>query len=258
MDSLLQQFAKKESAWRFLKLALKLRASEPAFGYVLIHLANHADGHGVCYPSYKLLMDETGYTSDVTITGALKFWKSAGILTWKKGWGNAHGRKSNVYQFHEDAMVTLLEKQKAERGNLSEESDETSVSLDETSVRGGMKPQLVRSKVSAIERSQLQNAPALNAGAARFSDVDTTAEEGMRQQAHLEETAVSAISSETAVSAISSPVYDIPDALAFDPTELPDHRWGAKRGIGRGLTDAEIVMKNRLNAERVKPQTMIQ
>jgi hypothetical protein len=39
----LQQFTKKESPWRFLKLALKLRAPEPAFRHVLVTLADHAN-----------------------------------------------------------------------------------------------------------------------------------------------------------------------------------------------------------------------
>ena len=53
-------------------------------------LADHANAAGVCYPSYDLLMAETAYTSKQTITGALKYWKNAGVLTWKKGWGNSY------------------------------------------------------------------------------------------------------------------------------------------------------------------------
>jgi hypothetical protein len=93
----------------------------------------------------------------------------------------------------------------------------------------------------------------LNAGAALSPDVDTTAEERVRQQTHVEQTAVNAISFETAVSAISSPAYDIPDSLEYDADQSQGHCWGAKRGIGRGLTNDEIVVKNRLNTERVKP-----
>src|ERR1035441_3452086 len=94
----LQQFNKKESPWRFLKLALKLRAPEPAFRHVLVTLADHANSDGACYPSYDVLLAETAYTSKQTITGALKHWKDAGVLTWKKGWGNIHKRRSNEYR----------------------------------------------------------------------------------------------------------------------------------------------------------------
>jgi|HubBroStandDraft_3_1064219.scaffolds.fasta_scaffold54317_2 hypothetical protein len=92
----LQQFTKKESPWRFLKLALKLRAPEPAFRHVLVTLADHANRDGVCYPSYDLLLAETAYTSKQTITGALKHWKNVGVLKWKKGWGNSQAQVERV------------------------------------------------------------------------------------------------------------------------------------------------------------------
>ena len=97
MANPLQKFNKKPSAWRFVKLALKLRAPEPAFGYVLITLAGYANAEGVCYPGYGTLMEDTAYTSKQTITRALKYWRSLGVLTWRKGWGNTHTRVGRTF-----------------------------------------------------------------------------------------------------------------------------------------------------------------
>jgi hypothetical protein len=206
------QFSKKESPWRFLKLALCLRAPEPAFRHVLITLADHANRDGVCYPSYDLLLAETAYTSKQTITGALKCWKSAGVLKWKKGWGNSHKRKSNEYQFNEAAMEALIAQQKADRGNLTEDSDEISVGPDEISpgpdeisVTGGMKAHSLVAKVSVLEGPSNKTSQLSKEGGALLSDKETEAGSLTAKQAHVQERSPDEISSESSPSETSSP-----------------------------------------------------
>jgi hypothetical protein len=213
----LQQFTKKESPWRFLKLALKLRAPEPAFRHVLVTLADHANGDGFCYPSYDLLLAETAYSSKQTITGALKHWKNAGVLTWKKGWGNSHRRKSNEYQFNEAAMKGLIAQQKADRGNLTEESDEISVGTDEIpltpdeiSVGGGMKVQSVVAKVLALEGPSNRTSQLPKEGGALLSDEETGTGSRTAKQAQVRQSSPNEISSESSLCGISSIRHDVP------------------------------------------------
>lgn len=207
----LQQFYKKESPWRFLKLALKLRAPEPAFRHVLVTLADHANSDGFCYPSYDVLLAETAYASKQTITGALKHWKDAGVLTWKKGWGNIHKRRSNEYQFHEAAMEALIAQQKADRRNLSEESDEISVRPDEISVGGDMKAHSVVAKVSVEGPSNKKSQLYKERGSLLLHE-ETVAGSSPAKQAHVKESSLHEISSESSLSGISSPRYAAPPA----------------------------------------------
>jgi hypothetical protein len=217
----LQQFTKKESPWRFLKLALKLRAPEPAFRHVLVTLADHANRDGVCFPSYDLLLAETAYTSKQTITGALKYWKNHGVLKWKKGWGNSHKRKSNEYQFNEAAMEALIAQQKADRGNLTEDSDEISVGVDEISlgsdeisVGGGMKAHSVVAKVLVLEGPSNKTSQLPKEDGALLSDEKTGAASGTAKQAHVKQSSLTEISSESSPSEISSPAPTLADLKA--------------------------------------------
>ena len=212
------QFNKKESPWRFLKLALSLRAPEPAFRHVLVTLADHANRDGVCYPSYDLLLAETAYTSKQTITGALKYWKNAGVLKWKKGWGNSHKRKSNEYQFNEAAMEALIAQQKADRGNLTEDSDEISVGpdeislgRDEISVGGGRKAHSAVAKVLGIEGPSNKTSQSSKEGGALLSDEETRAGSRAAQQAHVKQSSLTEISSESSPSETSSPTPTLAD-----------------------------------------------
>jgi hypothetical protein len=210
-NSSMQQFNKTESPWRFLKLALKLRAPEPAFRHVLVTLADHANPHGACYPSYDLLLTETAYTSKQTITRALTHWKNAGVLTWKKGWGNSHKRKSNVYQFDEAGMEALIAQQKADGGNLTEVSDEISVGPGEISMRpdeismgGGMKAHSLVTKVLIVEGPSNKTSQLPKEGGALLSDEETGAGSSTAKQAHEKESSSHEISSESSPSGISS------------------------------------------------------
>jgi hypothetical protein len=212
------QFNKKESAWRFLKLALSLRAPEPAFRHVLVTLADHANRDGICYPSYDLLLAETAYTSKQTITGALKYWKTAGVLKWKKGWGNSHERKSNEYQFNEAAMEALIAQQKADRGNLTEVSDEISLAPDEISpgpdeisVGGGMKAHSLVAKVSVLEGPSNKTSQLSKEGGALLSDRETGAGARTAKQAHVQERSPHEISSESSRSETSFPAPTLID-----------------------------------------------
>jgi hypothetical protein len=261
-----------------------LRSPEPAFGYVLITLAGYANADGVCYPGYGTLMQDTAYTSKQTITGALKYWRGLGVLTWKKGWGNVHKSRPNVYQFHEDAMRTLYAKQKAERGNLNEPVDESSVRADEISVEEvrnlslpGMKAHSVVDKVLAAERPSKQNVQAANSGGALFLDVDTGRQESV-QHSPTRECPVNEISSERSPNGISSSAHAVPtdddpsikQAAQFraylmqsDYSNVKlldgvtwyeeDREWGARPGIGRPTTEAERMQIIALNRSKVKP-----
>jgi hypothetical protein len=206
-NAILHQFDKK-SAWRFLKLAMRLRAPEPAFRHVLLTLADYADTKGSCYPGYETLMADTGYTSDRTITAALTHWKSTGILSWKKGWGNRHKQVPNVYQFHEDVMEARIEQQILETAPAILEtalaSDETALTHSRNRTEEGMKPHSMRSKVP-VEGPSKTERPSLEGSASLSRTENFTGEqERTAKQAQLEETALDAISSETALNAISS------------------------------------------------------
>ena len=245
------QLNKKESPWRFLKLALSLRAPEPAFRHVLVTLADHANRDGVCYPSYDLLLAETAYTSKQTITGALKYWKSTGVLKWKKGWGNSHKRKSNEYQFNEAAMEALIAKQKADRGNLSEDSDEISVGPDEISlgpdeisVGGGMKAHSVVAKVSVIEGPSNKTSQLSKEGGALLSDRETEAGSRTAKQPHVNESSLHEISSESSRSETSSPaptLADLHGRLTPENKKLWYRRTGGDPGAEGRRVAAEIL-----------------
>lgn len=238
------QFNKKESPWRFLKLALSLRAPEPAFRHVLVTLADHANRDGVCYPSYDLLLAETAYTSKQTITGALKYWKSAGVLKWKKGWGNSHKRKSNEYQFNEAAMEALIAQQKADRGNPTEDSDEISVGPDEISVGGGMKAHPVVAKVSGLEGPSNKTSQLSKEGGALLSDEKTGAASSTAKQAHVQERSLHEISSESSPSETSSPMPTLADLhgrLTPENKKLWYKRTGGAGGAEGRRVAAEIL-----------------
>jgi hypothetical protein len=181
-------------------------------------MADHANRDGVCYPSYDLLLAETAYTSKQTITGALKYWKDAGVLKWKKGWSNSHKRKSNEYQFNEAAMEALIAQQWADRGNLTEDSDEISVGPDEISpgpdeisVGGGMKFHSVVAKVSGLECPSNKTSQLSKEGGALLSDKETGAGPRTAKQAHVQERSPHEISSESSPSETSSPTPTLAD-----------------------------------------------
>jgi hypothetical protein len=245
------QFNKTESPWRFLKLALSLRAPEPAFRHVLVTLADHANRDGICYPSYDLLLAETAYTSKQTITGALKYWKNAGVLKWKKGWGNSHKRKSNEYQFNESAMEALIAQQWADRGNLNEDSDEISVGPDEIpmrpdeiSVAGGMKAHSVVAKVSVLEGPSNKTSQLSKEGGALISDKETEAGSRTAQQPHVRERSPHEISSESSPSETSSPMPTLADLhgrLTPENKKLWYKRTGGDPGAEGRRVAAEIL-----------------
>ena len=252
----LQQFSKKESAWRFLKLAIKLRAPQAAFHHVLLVLASHANPQGVCWPSHRLLMDQTGYTTPTTIVQALKHWKKAGVLTWRKGWGNAHGRRSNVYQFNEAAMWRQIGTQKAEFSTttgLSDEQplarDEQPLATDEQPLTGVGTTTRPMSKVSALEGTSNRTPQPMKEGFARLSSLKSVAECTPTESSCAEQP-LNGCSYESTLNVHSSPAHDIPDALEYDHSEK---RWSAKFGIGRSLTTAEIEQMRFLNSSRIRP-----
>jgi hypothetical protein len=101
----------------------------------------------------------------------------------------------------------------------------------------------MNSKVSVLEGSQLQKAPALKGRDAPPSNRDTGRQEENAQQAHVEE---------GSIRVPSSRVYDIPEYAEYDASEK---QWGARRDLGRGTTSAEVEVLRQLNRAKVQPQT---
>ena len=152
MSSPLQKFDPAKSRWRFVKVAFDPPAPHPAYRHVLLALARYANEHGVCYPSHHRLLDDTGYGTKTTIVNALKHWKGVGVLKWKKGWGNAHGRRSNVYQFDYDTMLALsLMKDHSASDEQPLSTDEEPQSNDEQLTGRGRITTRPNTKAPAVE-----------------------------------------------------------------------------------------------------------
>jgi hypothetical protein len=238
----LQQFTERYGKFKFLKLALLLRAPEPAFRHVLITLADHADGKtGVAYPGYDRLKFETGYTSDQTIASALQYWKKAGILSWRKGWGNAHSSKSNVYQFHDGAIWHML-------GTQSGMILETPLSHSRNSTEPGLETPLSPMKSQSVEANDSVVKRLSKSKGGSTLEIDSP-EPQKTGTAHAEEISMSGVSYESPVSGLSS-TYVIPSFTEFDRA---DKKWYARRDIGRGLTADEVAEMQRLNTDHVRP-----
>lgn len=238
------------SAWRFVKLAFKMRAPEPAFRHVLLTLADFANQKGECYPSYQTLMEETGYASKQTIADALRYWRDKGVITWEKGWGNSHKSKPNVYRFNEQAMwrqvSTAMKVQpmdKVENLESPVSADESPVSLSRKSTEGVMKVHSMDSKVPALERPSSIERPSHGTGG-----VSTPLQKSLDQQT---ESPKGSQNGESTVSGLSS----FP-GLDYDEREPVGRRWFAKRGLGRAATPEEMAEMQRRNREHMRPETI--
>ncbi len=146
VPNFIQNLSPSKSAWRFVKAAFALSAPKPAFRHVLITLASYADENGCCFPSHDRLMSDTGYSTKTTVVNALAFWKKAGVLGWVKGWGNAHGRRSNRYQFNYDAMLAL-------KKNNHSGCDEQPLSGDEQALAGDEQPLSLHEQPLIVQRT---------------------------------------------------------------------------------------------------------
>jgi hypothetical protein len=219
MANPLQKFDPAKSRWRFVKVAFDLSAPHPAYRHVLLALARYANEHGVCFPSHKRLLADTGYSTNTTIVGALKFWKSAGVLTWKKGWGNAHGKRSNVYQFDYDAMLALS-RMKDHSGSDEQTlaTDEQSPAPDEQSVGGAGTTTRPTTKFLVLEGSQSKNSPVTEADAGRLSHRESTGQDQSPPEAYVGEQPLSGPSSEQPRSVLSSPGCNVAAHTVPEPT----------------------------------------
>jgi hypothetical protein len=112
-----------------------IKTESPTQKLILLVLASHAGADGSCWPSYKRLMSESGFTSKSTITDALQYLRDTlKIVTWRKGWGNLHRKGvSNVYQFDFQAIKKL--------------SDESPSDADESPSEGSMKVHLTGDEI---------------------------------------------------------------------------------------------------------------
>jgi hypothetical protein len=205
VGSPLQKFDPAKSRWRFVKVAFDLSAPHPAYRHVLLALARYADDQGICYPSHDRLLDDTGYGTKTTIVNALKYWKSAEVLTWKKGWGNAHGRRSNVYQFHYDAMSALsLMKDHSGFDEQPPAVDEQSLATDEQPLGGVGTTTRPNTKVLVVEDSKNKNNPVTEADAGRLPHREKTGQHQSPPEAHAGEQPHSGYSSEQPHGVLSS------------------------------------------------------
>jgi hypothetical protein len=211
MTSPLQKFDPAKSRWRFVKVAFDLSAPHPAYHHVLLALARYANERGVCYPSHTRLLDDTGYSTKTTVVNALRFWKSAGVLTWKKGWGNAHGKRSNVYQFDYDAMSALsLMRDHARSDEQPLSSDEQPLGTDEQPPGGVGTTTRPTTKVLVVEAPQYRNNPVTEADAGRPPQIENTRQHQSPPEAHVGEQPHSSSSSGQPPSVLPSSGYDEP------------------------------------------------
>jgi hypothetical protein len=223
MSSPLQKFDAAKSRWRFVKVAFDLAAPHPAYRHVLLALARYANEHGICYPSHARLLDDTGYGTKTTIVNALKHWKSVGVLKWRKGWGNAHGKRSNVYQFDYDTMLALsLMKDHSGSDEQPLSTDEKPQSNDEQPLGGVGTTTRPNTKVLEVEVSQNKNNPVTEADAGRLSHTRTTGQHHSPQEAHSGEQPRAGFSSEQPQSVLSSPGYGVTAAPAVTTPTLAD------------------------------------
>lgn len=98
----------KDNPFRYTNAACKIRCDRPARHHVLMLLAVHANHHdGSCYLPITSLMAETGYAKS-TVCDAIAYLKDTlKLLTYTRGWGNIHGRRSNRYRLDLDTMESL-------------------------------------------------------------------------------------------------------------------------------------------------------
>ncbi len=125
----------KIDTWRFMRTARTIKTESPTQKLILLVLASHAGADGSCWPSYKRLMSESGFTSESTITDALHYLRDTlKIVTWRKGCGNLHRKGvSNVYRFDFQAMNKL--------------SGESPSDTDESPFDGSMKVHLTGDEI---------------------------------------------------------------------------------------------------------------
>ena len=223
MPSPLQKFDPAKSRWRFVKVAFDLSAPYPAYHHVLLALARYANEQGVCYPSHDRLLDDTGYGTKTTIVNALKHWKSVGVLKWKKGWGNAHGRRSNVYQFDYDAMVALASMKNHSRPDEQPlADDEEPLSTDEQPLGAVGTTTRTNTKFLVVEVPKNKNNPVTEGDAGRPPRTETTRQDHSPPEAHLGEQPQCGSSSEKSPSGFSSGVHDVAAAPAVPTPTLAE------------------------------------
>lgn len=208
----LQKISPSKSAWRFVKATFALSAPKPAYRHVLITLASYADEDGHCFPSHDRLLLDTGYTSKCTVVAALAFWKKAGVLTWSKGWGNSHGRRSNHYRFNYEAMVALIknnhsegEEQPLRADEQPLAHDERPLTQDEQTLEGQRTTTVLNTKVLPFEGPSNKNVPGNGTLAGgQFSNKMETGQNESATQAQATRQTISAHSSEQPPRGLSS------------------------------------------------------
>jgi hypothetical protein len=164
----------KNDQWRFMRAARIIHTDTPAQKLILMLLASHINGQdGSCYPSYDLLMRESGFTSKATITSALQYLRiKLKIVKWTKGWGNAHGRRSNRYQFDFDTMSRLADESSPD---VDESSSDVLLPRDESSSDVDEIPPGQSLRTSIEVPAKLKEEPALkNPARALFKDQQKT------------------------------------------------------------------------------------
>jgi Helix-turn-helix domain len=183
----------KHDQWRFVRAARSIHTETTAQKVILMLLASYANGHdGTCYPSYDLLMRDSGIASRTTVSDALQHLRDTlKILKWKKGWGNAHGRKSNVYQFDFEAMSRLADESPVD-------ANESPVDKSRKSTSAGRKSTGLDAKVPALKNQIKAEEPAQNSAPGYPSDLENlTAEIRRGTPTSMEQSTMGGLSSPT-------------------------------------------------------------
>lgn len=110
-----------------IKWALATRGLKASEKLLLVVLADHANEGGTCFPSAKLLTEETSLNKD-TVFKALKSLEEQGLVTKSKG-----GRNSNLYTLAVGAVIRKTgypEKQISEKPDIRKTGHELSEKPD--------------------------------------------------------------------------------------------------------------------------------
>jgi hypothetical protein len=270
---------KRPGGFAYVVAALNMKTDRrPATKLVLVILANHRNQKtGLCCPSYKRLMDLTGY-SRRTLTYELKQLRDAGLISWKRGWGNEYSAGvPNRYTLNLKAMKALAyEDDDVRAPNAHAKNDACAVYDDACAVKpdacamdgGSMcNQETLTSKHSNLQylKPPTLEPPSGGLGsqpekldpknAEKTAVENTEAETGEPRQ--VEASANLAHASFGPGPVTPAHMVDPFPALDYDPNYDRNKPWGCSRNIGRGATSEEINEIKRRNRLDLRPEDVL-
>ena len=231
----------KAQGFRFTKAAFQIKTNTASQKGVLLVLGHRADNDtGVCHPSYERIMHDTSIRSEDTVKNAIQYLRNdLGVVTWVRGWGNAHRSRANTYTLDYEAMLQTIEKQ---RLVVPITPDAIPITPSSNTDYPCLEIPIIGTLTSHDSTTHITTTHALNSEP-KSTDVDfESGSQRLAIAAHMEE---------IPIIGNSKNLVEIPQFLEWD-TKCGE--WVARRGIGRGLTTEEIADKRRLNFERVTPE----